>query len=374
MKLTTVIILSLYWVWLSVAHAQGAAKGDHIEYIGHASFRFVAKDGSSVVIDPFNSRIWMGYNYPKNIQTDAVLITHPHFDHDASYHFDNVPVYTKPGQHQIGSISVEGIATEHGFADVIRQRGFLPLNTVWIIEFGGKRILHLGDSRKVNDKELAKIGSVDIVIGSEEQATAASVGASHTIPNHYRLPQVSATGGQGMSTVDEIVEGKSPVLRVGNNVLMLSELQEQDKWIVLQPVANLEAWSTNQREAKHEVQLARQSMRGDDIDYALAETHLTKALSLDAEDISTYGVLADLYEAQDKPSDKVIEALEQGLAKSTYADIGQEFKLRSRLGNLYEESSQLMLAKKHYQWILNQSRAYGVKEYEHATSFLQANL
>jgi hypothetical protein len=177
-----------------------------------------------------------------------------------------------------------------------------------------------------------------------------------------------------MSTVDEIVEGKSPVLRVGNNVLMLSELQEQDKWIVLQPVANLEAWSTNQREAKHEVQLARQSMRGDDIDYALAETHLTKALSLDAEDISTYGVLADLYEAQDKPSDKVIEALEQGLAKSTYADIGQEFKLRSRLGNLYEESSQLMLAKKHYQWILNQSRAYGVKEYEHATSFLQANL
>jgi L-ascorbate metabolism protein UlaG (beta-lactamase superfamily) len=370
MKLVTVLFVLLHAVGFSTVHAALSNKGDRIEYIGHASFRFVAEDGSAVVIDPFNSRIWMGYNYPKGIKADAVLITHPHFDHDASYYFEGSAVYTEPGTHQVGSIKVRGVATEHGFAEVIRQRGFLPVNTVWIIEFGGKRILHLGDSRKVSDEELAQIGQVDIVIGDEEQASAVSLNAAHTIPNHYRLPQVSPTGGQGMSTVDELVKGKSPVLRLGDNVLMLNELRDQDKWIVLKPMAELEGWSEAQMEAKREVQLARQSMRGDEPNYNLAEEHLTKSLALDPGDISTYSVLSDLYKAQGKSLKDITDALELGLAKATDRDTGQEYKLRSKLGNLYEESKQQALAKKQYVWIVSKSKAYGVKEHEQASTFL----
>jgi tetratricopeptide (TPR) repeat protein len=373
MKIRASLLLLLCIVGFPNAYAAQERHGDRIEYIGHASFRFVADDGSSVVIDPFNSRIWMGYNYPKNIQADAVLVTHPHFDHDATYHFNGVPAYREPGIHQIGSIKVEGIATEHGFADVIRQRGFLPLNTVWIIEFGGKRILHLGDSRKVNDEELAAIGQVDIVIGSEEQATASSVNASHTIPNHYRLPDITETGGQGMATVDEIVKGKSPVLRMGDNVLMLSELQEQDKWIVLQPITGLEAWSKQQIAAKRSVQQARQAMSGEQPDYDAAQKYLTQAISAAPEDISSYNLLSDLYKAQGKPIDRVIEVLELGLANAVAVDIGIEYKLRSKLGLLYEETSQSELAKKQFEWIVSQSRAYGVKEHKQASAYLDTN-
>lgn len=372
MKLILVLLLLLNVVGVSTAYASSSITGDRIEYIGHASFRFVAEDDSSVVIDPFNSRIWMGYNYPKGIKADAVLVTHPHFDHDATYHFKGVPAYTKPGTHQIGSIKVRGIATEHGFADAIRARGFLPLNTVWVIEFGGKRILHLGDTRKVNEDELAKIGQVDIVIGSEDQATAESLNASHTIPNHYRLPEVTATGGQGMPTVDEIVKGKSPVLRAGNNVLMLSELQEQDKWIVLKPMEGIKPWTENQIAAKREVQLARKAMSGEELDFDVAQEHLTKAISAAPDDINAYNVLSDLYKAQGKALEQVTGALEQGLSEAKAVDISAEYRLRSKLGSMYEESSQTALAKKHYQWIVSQSKAYGVKEYDHAYAFLNS--
>ena len=39
-----------------------------IEYIAHASFRIVSPAGQSVLIDPFASQVWLGYDFPPGIE------------------------------------------------------------------------------------------------------------------------------------------------------------------------------------------------------------------------------------------------------------------------------------------------------------------
>jgi len=54
-----------------------------IEYIAHACFRIHSPDGMQLLVDPYASREWLGYDFPPNVEADAILITHPHYDHDA---------------------------------------------------------------------------------------------------------------------------------------------------------------------------------------------------------------------------------------------------------------------------------------------------
>ena len=53
-----------------------------IEYVAHACFRIYAPDGTRILIDPYASRVWLGYDFPADIEADVVLISHPHYDHD----------------------------------------------------------------------------------------------------------------------------------------------------------------------------------------------------------------------------------------------------------------------------------------------------
>ena len=55
-----------------------AAEADvEVEYIAHASFLLRAPDGTELLLDPYASRVWLGYDWPDGIEPDAILITHP---------------------------------------------------------------------------------------------------------------------------------------------------------------------------------------------------------------------------------------------------------------------------------------------------------
>src|SRR5262245_23905919 len=67
------------------ARAQNSARDNRpviLEYIAHACFRVTSPLGKQLLIDPYASRIWLGYDFPPNLRADAVLISHPHYDHD----------------------------------------------------------------------------------------------------------------------------------------------------------------------------------------------------------------------------------------------------------------------------------------------------
>ena len=98
--------------------AQDATKENRtvtIEYIAHACFRVTSPSGKQVLLDPFASRVWLGYDFPPGVSADAVLISHPHYDHDGGEAMGRpVPwpaktlVLRQPCTNQIGDIQVIG--------------------------------------------------------------------------------------------------------------------------------------------------------------------------------------------------------------------------------------------------------------------------
>ena len=127
-------IATLGFVLILVAAGTVAAEVG-IEYIAHACFVIESPAGTRVVIDPYNARRWLGYGFPQNVEANAVLVTHPHYDHDASYYWgDAVPVFREAGSFSMGDVGLQGIVGRH--ADPY-GKDFEQKNTIWIVETGG---------------------------------------------------------------------------------------------------------------------------------------------------------------------------------------------------------------------------------------------
>ncbi len=167
-----------------------------LEYIAHASFVLTSPGGTRVAIDPFNGDRWLGYSFPSGLQADVVLVSHPHYDHDASYYFrSGTPVFRRPGRYRVGDVTIEGHHGRH--ADPFGQ-DFEQVNTIWVIESGGVRVAHLGDNGPPPAQLVASLGRVDVLLvptdSQEHILTDASVTTIQaalrpriTIPMHYRL-------------------------------------------------------------------------------------------------------------------------------------------------------------------------------------------
>jgi len=145
-----------------------AVEGATIEYIAHAAFRITSPGGHSVLVDPFASRTWIGYDYPGRVTTDAVLISHPHYDHDAGIYRGGEPpwdesmlVLREAGTYTVGDIRITGVEGKH--ADPYGKE-FGQINTIWLIEVGGLRIVHTGDNGPIEDRIQRELGRVDLLM------------------------------------------------------------------------------------------------------------------------------------------------------------------------------------------------------------------
>jgi len=199
--LATLVILAL-----AASHigAQGATREGGtvtIEYIAHACFRLTSPAGRQVLIDPYASRVWLGYDFPPNIHADAVLISHPHYDHDAGEAMKrrvpwttNTLVLRQPGTNQIGDIMVIGYAGKH--ADPWGKE-FGQSNTVWLLQVADLRIVHLGDNGPLRDETIRELGRVDVLMmpidsqfhilkADQIAAIRSRLSAPILIPMHYR--------------------------------------------------------------------------------------------------------------------------------------------------------------------------------------------
>ena len=132
----------------SSTHAQDhASKSVTIEYIAHAAFVITSSSGDRVLIDPYGSREWIGYDYPASIESDAVLITHPHYDHDGGVSRGHDAPWSEstlelrqPGSFSVGDIEILGVTGKH--ADPYGKE-FGQTNTIWLLEVAGLRIVHV---------------------------------------------------------------------------------------------------------------------------------------------------------------------------------------------------------------------------------------
>ncbi len=179
-----------------------------IEYIAHSCFRLYAPDGTRILIDPWASRVWVGYDLPKSILTDpvdAVFITHPHYDHDAGEFMGRrvkwppgAQVIRDPGRYAVGGVQVTGIAGKHAAGHGME---FGQKNTMFVFEIAGLRIAHLGDNEPLSNLAVDALGRVDILMmpidaqehllkHHEVEAMQRAVRPRVLIPMHYRHPDI----------------------------------------------------------------------------------------------------------------------------------------------------------------------------------------
>jgi len=170
-----------------------------INWYGHSCFRLTERTLATVVTDPFNHQV-VGYD-PLKIKADIVTVSH-----DAPGHnFVGVVKGTShvirgPGEFEIGGVFITGVQTDgHSKQDTGK-----PSNTLYVFDYEGLTIAHLGDLRQVpTQAEVEALGSVNVVLipvgsgGGLNAAKAAEVVSllepNIVIPMHYATPATKLT-------------------------------------------------------------------------------------------------------------------------------------------------------------------------------------
>ena len=247
--------ISLSVVLVASAVAQTApgdaadAESVAVEYVAHACFRLEAA-GKRLVIDPYASRVWLGYDFPTTLEADVLLVTHPHYDHDAGGRIgrptpwpDGIRTLRDPGNARLPPFQIRGVEGKH--ADPYGKE-FAQRNTLFVVEVAGIRFVHLGDNGPLTPANIAALGRVDVLMipidGNEhilknDQVAAIidAVAPRIIVPMHFRVPALEpADGPDDLGPIDPWLEGRENVRRLNAHRVTLTSgglPTSQEIWI-----------------------------------------------------------------------------------------------------------------------------------------------
>lgn len=167
-----------------------------INWYGHSCFKITNQGGRLIVItDPFDKKI--GLNPPR-CGADIVTVSHQHYDHNntkviTGMEGSNPFIIDGPGEYEIKGVSIVGY---NSFHDKEKKEN----NIIYSMEIDKIKICHLGDfgQNKLSDKQIEKIGNVDILmipvggnytIGAKRAAGIVNqIDPGIVIPIHYKIP------------------------------------------------------------------------------------------------------------------------------------------------------------------------------------------
>ncbi|RKP51494.1 MBL fold metallo-hydrolase [Cohnella endophytica] len=214
-----------------------------IKWFGHSSFLITSEAGTRVLIDPYNK--FLGYRMPVPIESDIVVVTHDHGDHNKiKAASGDYLLVNEPKEYSRGDVSISGFKTFH---DKVNGKKRGP-NIIFRIRMDGLTVCHCGDLGHLLTEEQAKdIGRSDIVIvpvggrmtldGAEAAQVARQLQATVAIPMHYRTKALGLLGkivfakadkfiqalGQRTTEVDTLDVGKEGLSRYAGVVTMQYE-------------------------------------------------------------------------------------------------------------------------------------------------------
>jgi L-ascorbate metabolism protein UlaG (beta-lactamase superfamily) len=186
-----------------------------IKCYGHAAFLVTSDQGVKIITDPYESGAYGGQlSYGKiKDQADIVLTSHDHADHNDTKSLPGSPEIVKgSGSKTVKGISIKGISTYHDPSKG-SERG---ANTIFTFSVDGIKICHLGDLGHIlSEKELAEIGSVDILLipvggyytidSKEASRVAEQIKPKVLIPMHFKTEKC----GFPIAPVEDFLKGKS---------------------------------------------------------------------------------------------------------------------------------------------------------------------
>ena len=213
-----------------------------ITYRGHATF--VLESGPTVMlIDPFDEKV----GYPMDrVPADFVLVSHEHGDHNNVALAEGRPRIIRgltegkwrSVKETVDGVRISSVLTYHDDSKGT-QRG---LNTVFIVDAEGLRVVHLGDLGHPLDDEAAKaIGRPDVLMvpigghftidAAQAHAAVARLRPGIVIPMHYKT-EVNA--GWPIGTIDAFLTAARSTKRVGRTVTVEKATvpRETEVWVM----------------------------------------------------------------------------------------------------------------------------------------------
>jgi L-ascorbate metabolism protein UlaG (beta-lactamase superfamily) len=162
-----------------------------IVWYGHSCFRFIERGMAAVVTDPFDNEV-VGYE-PLKLRADIVTVSHDAPGHNfISAVKGTSHKLTGPGEFEIGGVFITGVQTDANNKKSVDK----PRNTLFLFDFDGLTIAHLGDLSQVpSQSEVEALGTVNVAlvpVGSGNGLNAAKAAEvisllepNIVIPMHY---------------------------------------------------------------------------------------------------------------------------------------------------------------------------------------------
>src|SRR5574340_715422 len=164
-----------------------------LSWYGHSCFRMTERGLATVVADPFDNKA-IGYS-PLKLKADIVTVSHEAPGHSNSDAVKGTShVIRGPGEFEIGGVFITGVQTDGAGAGKTGQSA--PRNTLYVFDYDGITVAHLGDLRQVpTQAEVEALGTVNIALvpvgggGGLNAAKAAEVISliepNIVVPMHY---------------------------------------------------------------------------------------------------------------------------------------------------------------------------------------------
>lgn len=199
-----------------------------IDFYGHAAFKFTSPAGLTMLFDPWRNDpsgawgLWFPEEFPE-VEVDAVLSTHAHFDHDATERPNGQMILDRmTGSYQFSDVKITGLADKHTceapgwykWTDAMPEFGQPACppdnyhhldNNIYLVETGGMRMAVWGDNRhNPNEHIWSALTDIDVLvlpvdssqhILSYEQADeiVERIKPHVVIPEHYLTKGASIT-------------------------------------------------------------------------------------------------------------------------------------------------------------------------------------
>lgn len=252
----SIVAVFLIVILATSCTSQYTAKELKIEYISHASF-VITTDSTSILIDPFKSKHWIGYDFPENITADATFITHPHYDHDGGRFLGEKPywetktkIYETSGDFKVAPFSIKGTKGKH--CDPYGKE-FGQKNTIYSFELDGMRLVHLGDNGPLTEANYKTLGTIDILMipidsqyhilkQQEIEEIIKRLQPKLIIPMHYRIPHLEAENKpKDLGGIEPYLSKQAHVIRSKTNTYTITKnkLPEKATYLYLEVHPNL---------------------------------------------------------------------------------------------------------------------------------------
>jgi L-ascorbate metabolism protein UlaG (beta-lactamase superfamily) len=161
-----------------------------ITWYGQSCFRLRDRL-ATVITDPYDKGI--GYTLPR-VRADIVTVSHDHPDHNYVKGIKGQPkIIVGPGEYEVGGVFITGIPTFHD-----RKKGASRgRNTVFLFDFEGLTVCHLGDLGHVPtqsqvealsdiDVLLIPVGAVSTINAAQAAEVISLLEPRLVIPMHYK--------------------------------------------------------------------------------------------------------------------------------------------------------------------------------------------